>query len=257
MQSFHDGELAGLGRMHSSGQSRAVFSEARRAGFANISVDLMYGLAGQTVAGWEHSLEQALGLQPEHISIYQLSVEEGTGLFRRMQSGSLTLPPEDEILVMDEITREICAQNGYEHYEISNFSKPGHRCRHNLVYWRNEEYLGCGAGAVSYLGSTRAKRIADPQAYCDRMTRGQSVIEESEMLDSLDSFRESVVLGLRLLEGVSEARLVKRFGFTFAEVYTTTLDRLVAQGLLQTDASFLRLTARGRRFANVVMAELV
>jgi oxygen-independent coproporphyrinogen-3 oxidase len=158
---------------------------------------------------------------------------------------------------MDGITRELCIQHGLRQYEISNFAKPGCECRHNLNYWRNGQYLGCGAGAVSYTGGVREKRVADPLAYCMAVEKGGELIVEKETLSRIDSFKETVVMGLRLKAGISEARLKKRYGLNLREVYGATLEDLADCGLILYDGLRLLLTETGRRFANQVMAELV
>jgi oxygen-independent coproporphyrinogen-3 oxidase len=257
MQSFHDGELAALGRQHTAADSLDVFRQARQAGFTNISIDLMYGLPYQTRAGWQAGLEEALRLEPDHLSIYQLSIEPGTPFFERLQRGELALPGEDDIVGMDHITYELCETYGLERYEISNYCRPGFQCRHNLVYWRNLPYLGCGAGAVSYVDGVRSHRVPDPDDYCERVHEGSTVIEESEKLEPRATFKETVVMGLRLLDGVSEQVLIERFGFTLRDVYGDLLDRLIAEGWLEMREVNLCLTDQGLRFANRVMAELV
>ena len=257
MQSGHDDELLALGRHHNAAQSISAFKDARRAGFSNISLDLMYGLPDQTPGLWQQSLEQALALQPEHLSLYQLSLEEGTDFNRRFQQGLLLLPDDKETLEMDEITVELCSRNGFRQYEISNFSRPGFECRHNIVYWHNDEYLACGAGAVSYLNTRRSRRHSDPALYTKQVEQGKSVLEESEQLELKASFRETVVMGLRLFEGVAEKRLLNRFGLSYLDVYGNNLSKLREDGLLELTSSVLALTEKGRRFANLVMAELV
>lgn len=258
IQSFDTGELAALGRIHDADQAELAVDAALRAGIEAISLDVMYGLPGQTTTSWRSTLSRALACSPQHLSIYQLSIDAGTSFFRRYRRGELHLPDEDQVLAMDDITAEYCLQAGFEQYELSNYRRPGWGCRHNLVYWRNEEYLGCGAGAVSFLGGQRCGRIADPSRYCDLVEAGGSPVSSRECLDRQASFRETVIMGLRLNEGVSDERLAQRFGCRIQDVYgRALLNRLVADGLLQQQDGQLRLTARGRRLANVVMRELV
>lgn len=257
VQSFRDSELVVLGRHHTARTSLEAFGQARQAGFTNISVDLMYGLPGQSLSGWRKGLKEALSLEPEHLSIYQLSIDPGTAFFERLQCGELDLPTEDSIVGMDDTTYELCTSYGYERYEISNFCRPGFACRHNIVYWQNDPYLGCGAGAVSYINGTRARRVSDPGDYCERITHGHTVVEESERLAPQDAFKETVVMGLRLIDGVSEHCLSKRFGLSLNDVYGDTLHGLLAGGWLEMRGLNLCLTEPGLRFANMVMAELV
>jgi oxygen-independent coproporphyrinogen-3 oxidase len=257
MQSCHDTELEGLGRRHDAAQSFSAFTDARQAGFSNISLDLMYGLPDQSPERWHQTLERVLAMQPEHLSLYQLTLEEGTDFYRRFEQGLMHLPGEEAILEMDAITVALTRRKGFSQYEISNFCRPGFECRHNIVYWSNDEYLACGAGAVSYLNGGRSRRIIDPAQYADAVLQGKPVVAESEELDSDAAFRETVVMGLRLFEGISENRLIKRFGRTYSEVYGDSLVKLVKDGLLERQGAVLALTEKGRRFANIVMAELV
>ena len=257
IQSLRDEELKTLGRIHDSAMARRAVAEARRAGFANLSIDLMYGIPGQKVESWRATLQEVIELAPRHLSAYQLSIEEGTPFARLESSGALQLPPEVSIVEKDDITMKLCADAGLQHYEISNFARPGYECRHNLNYWHNEDYLGCGAGAVSYTDGVRRRRVADPQDYCRAVEQEGELVVETERLSTIQSFKETVVMGLRLNAGIAEARLRKRYGLTLAEVYGTTLEHLSGRGLIRYDEARLVLTGLGRRFANQVMAELV
>ncbi|SHH87671.1 oxygen-independent coproporphyrinogen-3 oxidase [Desulfofustis glycolicus DSM 9705] len=257
VQSFNTEELALLGRVHDAHQAERAVQVARRSGIDTISLDMMYGLPGQTTASWRDSLSRAIECSPEHLSIYQLSIDDKTPFFRLHRRGELHLPDEDQILAMDDITMELCTLAGFEQYEVSNFRQPGCGCRHNLVYWRNEEYLGCGAAAVSYLNGERCGRIADPRSYCELIEAGTSPVFSRERLDRQASFRETVIMGLRLNEGISDDRLDQRFGCRLQDIYGAELDTLSADGLLYRDGVRWRLTTRGRKLANVVMRELV
>jgi oxygen-independent coproporphyrinogen-3 oxidase len=257
IQSFSDDELKTLGRIHDSRRARQAVADARAAGFDNLSIDLMYGLPGQTAASWRATLERALSSEPEHLSAYQLSIEEGTEFAERAGRGELLLPDEEVIAEMDEITSSLTRGAGLRHYEISNYARPGRACRHNLVYWNNEPYLGFGAGAVSYQEGVRRSRIKDPQIYCYTVEQGREPVAASERLEPIDSFKETVIMGLRLVDGVSEQRLRQRYGLGLAEVYGKTLNSLRDKGLLLFDDGHLKLSGRGRSLANLVMAELV
>lgn len=257
IQSLNDRELRLLGRAHDSSTAKKAVLQARQAGIKNLSLDLMYGLPGQTSQAWLETLRQALDLYPDHLSIYQLTLEPETDFAKRALAGDLLLPEEDLILEMDELTQQWCCAAGLEQYEISNFARPGYECRHNLVYWRNETYLGCGAAAVSYSDGKRCARTVDPETYCRAMERGGTPIVNVEQLDDNASFRETVVMGLRLIEGVSVQRLKHRFNLTLHEIYGDVIDRLVGEGWLDQNDQVIRLTSRGRPVANVIMAELV
>ncbi len=257
VQSLHDQELHGLGRQHSVADAVTAIRWAREAGFANINLDLMYGLPGQTPLSWQHTLEQALALAPQHLSLYELTVECGTPFHRWREQGTLHLPEEDAVASMDQLTASLCQQAGLIQYEISNYARPGYECRHNINYWQNGQYGGIGAGAVACIAGRRQQKTSDPHRYCEYMESGQSVVQEEEYLDAEASFRETVVMGLRMVCGVSQMTLNQRYGRDVAGYYGATLTRLVDQGLLELTSEHLRLTATGRRFANQVMADLV
>ena len=257
VQSFIDTELQRLGRMHTAQESWDAVEAVRRAGISNINLDLISALPGQSVESWRWNLQSAIALHPDHLSLYQLSIEEGTGFYKQWEGGRLVLPDEEEVAAMDEVTLDVCRAAGFVQYEISNFSRPGFECRHNINYWHNEEYFGVGAGAVRCLKGERVKNIEDPLLYCQKMERGESVVLESESLDAESSFRESVVMGLRMVEGVSAERLLLRYGIDLRVYYGETLEKLLDQSLLEFDKSTLRLTEKGRALANLVMADLV
>lgn len=257
VQAFSEKELTTIGRVYAPADVYQAFEDARKAGFEDISLDLMYGLPVQTVEDWRTGLDEALSLGPEHLSLYQLSIEENTPFHLLFQRGALFVPEEDTILEMDRITAEKSASAGYGHYEISNYSKADHECRHNLIYWKNEEYMACGAGAVRFCDGVRAKNIEDPASYCSRVRKGLELTKESEKLGPDEAFRETVMLGLRLIKGVSRKRLYQRFGLDIEAEYAGVLDDLIDQGLLELKNDYLRLTTAGLRLANRVMAELI
>ncbi|SHO43020.1 radical SAM family heme chaperone HemW [Desulfopila aestuarii] len=257
VQSFSADELAMLGRCHSPMEADAAFKAARSAGFTNISLDLMYGLPGQTIESWRTTLITALTLEPEHLSMYQLTVEEGTPFGDLLASGKLELPDEDTVVAMDELNLELCGEAGLEMYEISNFSRPGYRCRHNINYWQNNEYHAAGAGAVSFSSGVREKRFDDPREYCRRVEAGDTVITEREELTLEASFRETVVMGLRMMDGVERECLVARFGLDPERYYGEVLEKLVAQQLVELTPTHLKVTPAGRLYSNIILAELV
>jgi oxygen-independent coproporphyrinogen-3 oxidase len=257
VQSFQDQELRLLGRPHSAEDAAHALRLAKDAGFTNISLDLMYGLPGQTPDSWRNTLERALSLEPSHLSLYELTIEQGTSYFQQQEQGLLQLPDDEAVADMDLITATLCREAGLTHYEISNYARPGFECRHNVNYWQNGPYLALGAGAVGCMDGCRQQKINDPLRYCEHIESGQSVIMEEECLEPAASFRETVVMGLRMLCGVSRENLQSRYGLDVAGYYEETLVRLINQRMLELTASHLRLTARGRMFANQVMAELV
>lgn len=258
VQSLQDTELQLLGRPHSADDAITAVRLARTAGFDNISLDLMYGIPGQDHKSWQQSLKLALSLAPDHLSLYELTVEQGTPYYQQLEQGLLDLPDEEELAAMDQITATLCRQAGLAQYEISNYARSGYECRHNINYWQNGPYLALGAGAVACRKGRRQQKTRDPRLFCEQIESGQSVVQEEECLDPAASFRETVIMGLRMNQGVSKERLRKRYEMELNDCYGDILiRRLVDQGLLEVTATHLRLTARGRVFANQVMAELV
>ena len=167
IQSFDDEELVVLDRIHTGEDARAAFASARAAGFDNVNLDLIYGLSEQPLSAWQGNLEEALALGPEHLSLYALTVEDGTPLARDVERGRVQAPDPDMQAEHYEWTQERLTRAGYEHYEISNWARPGHRCKHNLVYWENREYLGLGAGAHSFLNGVRFSTVLLPNRYAE------------------------------------------------------------------------------------------
>lgn len=257
VQSFSDTELRAIGRLHSAQEAKQAIKSAKAAGFNNLSIDLMYGLPQQTAKSWQQSLDTALSMEVQHLSLYQLTVEAQTPLERMLACGSVHLPDEDVIAEMDEITTPLLASNGLYQYEISNYAREGYQCRHNINYWQNGEYYAMGAGAVAYLDGERIKNVASPEDYCNLLDSGHSVQVERECLDKEASFRESVIMGLRMNRGVSLTRLKQRYGIELDQLYGATVQILLARDLLAYEKGHLLLTKQGRVFANMVMAELV
>lgn len=268
VQSFDDIELKALERIHTADDVRREVAAARVAGFDNLNLDLIFGLPGQTLDAWRRNLEEALRLEPEHLSAYALTVEEGTALARNVARGRTPPPDPDRQADMYELTQEILASAGYQHYELSNWAKPGRQCRHNLVYWRNGEYLGVGAGAHSYLDGVRFANERLPSRYLAAVnetwessqaggptTMRQVASVEREPVEM--QMAETAILGLRLIEGVDLAAFERRFGRRFEDVYATELPELFGYGLLERAEGHIRLTARGRLLGNEVFQRLL
>jgi oxygen-independent coproporphyrinogen-3 oxidase len=257
IQSLDDQTLRRIDRSHTAAEGELALTLARRAGFTNLSLDLIYGLPGQTPAAWGQTLARAVALDPEHLSVYQLSVEPGSRFGELAAAGQLHLPDEESETAMAEATVGYLVGVGFERYEISNYARPGYRCHHNLNYWRNGSWLGLGAGAVGALAGLRLRNSADPAVYQQGWESGRPAWVEAEGLDRARSFRETVIMGLRLLDGLDFAELHQRFGIELRQHYGPALDRLLAQGLLELAGARLRLTARALPVANQVLAELV
>ncbi|MGX8686821.1 MAG: radical SAM family heme chaperone HemW [bacterium] len=253
VQSFCDGELSLLGRIHRAEDAVRIFYEARQAGFDNINLDLMSALPGQSTESWRESLEMACRLGPEHISAYSLIIEEGTPF------ASMDLPPlpdEDEDRQMYHETGEILSSCGYERYEISNYARPGYACRHNCVYWTCRDYLGLGLGASSLIGNSRFDCIRSMQDYLSAPA-WEDFHEEKTLLTVEDRMEEFMFLGLRMTGGIRPADFEERFHASFDQIYGKTAGRHVEEGLLAWEGGRLFLTERGLDLANYVMSDYI
>jgi oxygen-independent coproporphyrinogen-3 oxidase len=257
VQTFNNTLLRTIDRLHTAADAECAVEYARSAGFDNISLDLMFALPRQTLSDWERTLDAAFALKVPHLSIYALILEEGTPFFARKQRGRLTLPSEKVEVAMFSRALERTAAAGYEQYEISNYAFPGYRSHHNAIYWRNEEYLGFGAGAVGYRDGIRATKIRRPSHYIDAVTSGESLIAESEQVSERETMGETFMLGLRMREGVDLQAFNDRFGIPAHEQYTDVITRHTGTGLLECVDGHLRLTKRGLFLANEVMVDFL
>ncbi|MDO8587696.1 MAG: radical SAM family heme chaperone HemW [Armatimonadota bacterium] len=256
-QSFEDELLKRIGRGHTAAEARQAVADARLAGFANLSLDLIYSLPDQSLEMWRDTLRETVDLKPEHVSLYELTVEPGTPFAKLASQGKLDLPGEEQQIEMYSLAESVLESAGYRRYEISNFAKPGFECAHNQFYWRNDEYYGFGAGAVSYIGGKRMKNVLSPQEYVERIRESGSAVETSEELSPEGQMGETMMLGLRMTEGVDCIRFRERFGVDVDRIYEAELERLTEQGLVEFCDARLRLTHRGTLLANEVMAEFV
>lgn len=253
VQSFDEALLKRIGRSHTVAEAEAAVSSIRRAGFSNLSLDLIFGLPEQSLQQYRHSLERAISLKPTHLSLYGLQLEEGTVFYQQDLEGQLQLPDADTEVAMFWLGKELLEQAGYRHYEISNFALPGYPCRHNLVYWHNRDYLGLGAGAASYLDHQRFSHLADPVAYIAHWRKAnEPAIAESETMDAEMEQAETLMLEFRLWAGVDADSFRQRFGIDFAKKYQHVLQDLFAEGLIEQEESVYRLSRQGLLFANQV-----
>lgn len=256
VQAMDDAALRLLGRQHTADRVRQAVATARAAGFDDLSLDLMYGLPGQTLADWEGTLDAALALAPEHLSCYLLTLEEWTPMGHQVARGELVLPDDDVIAAQYELTRARLAAAGLRQYEISNWARPGHESRHNLGYWRAEPYVGLGPGAVSSLDGVRRKQTPEVADYLAAIAAGRRVFVEEEALDVATQRREALMLGLRLRAGVDAGAYRERFGCTVQEVCGAALDELLTAAFLDWQGSRLRLTERTLLVSNEVLVRL-
>jgi len=261
VQSFEDRLLTRLGRVHSKAEALAAFDAARGAGFANISIDLMHSLPGQSPRQWREALAQGIALAPEHISAYALSVEEGTPFARLDAEGNLPLPDDEEAAQMFEATAELLVGAGYGQYEISNFARPGCASRHNGAYWSRDSYLGFGAGAHSFwngdgLGE-RWRNCESPGAYREAILGGNIPRGERELLTLDQALSESFFLGLRALAGIDLARLESLYGAAALAPRLAEVARLAASGALLREGDRVRLAPDAVILANGVFSRFL
>jgi oxygen-independent coproporphyrinogen-3 oxidase len=263
LQAVQDKLLCTLGRIHDFEQFLEGYRYAREAGFKNINVDLMFGLPGQTTSDWRDTLERICSLKPEHLSCYSLKIEENTpfhgvyGFDLKRSEGVEDLPSEDEEREMYHYAIEYLKTNNYKHYEISNFALEGYECKHNLIYWKHEPYIGIGAGAHSYFENERFSNANTIKEYIKEISNEKLPIQGKEKIDSDEAMGEFMMLGLRLVGGVDKAEFKRRFGKTIDEVYSYQIKKFERIELLINESSSLKLTHRGLDVANQVMSEFI
>jgi oxygen-independent coproporphyrinogen-3 oxidase len=246
-----------LGRRHTVEDVERVVRCAREAGIRSVSIDHIFAVPGQTPETWRRSLETAVALGVDHISTYGLTIEAGTpyeGWQAREPSAFFDDAHEAELY---EIAIDLLESAGFEHYEISNFARPGHASAHNANYWANGEYVGLGVGAASYCDGVRSVHTRDLEEYIAAATEQRSIPGESEQLEGARRAGEAVMLALRTAQGVGLASFKERYGLDFLNFYAPVVERYRSLGLLETDATHVRLTRRGRFLANDVCAAFV
>ena len=256
VQTFEDDILRFIGRRHTARQAVEAVSRLRDVGINNISIDLIFGLPGQTVASWTDSVRQAIALKPQHISAYGLTYEEGTRLWHQRECGEVREVPEEQCLEMYRTLVEMLTAAGYEHYEISNFALPGYHSRHNSSYWDETPYLGLGAAAHSYDGAVRRYNPADLQEYIATIASGKPACQE-EMMQWWERYDERVMLGLRTARGVDAGKLRCDFGDAAWRHFTSEAERHISQGNLHVvDGNRYILTADGIMLSDTVIRDL-
>ena len=252
-QSMNDGFLKALGRIHRAAEVEESVEMLRQSDFDNINLDLMFALPGQSLSDWEETLRRALALEPEHISFYGLTFEEGTPFFEELKAGRIQRTDDETDRRMYHQALEMLETAGYHHYEISNAAKPGRESRHNLRYWTMADYLGCGLGAHSYRDGVRSGNTEDFNTYLNKTVKTVWSHENTEK----DIREETVFTGLRLVEGLSKELFRQKTGQEIGDVYRKEIDRMVRGGLLEESEDVIRLTRRGLDLANTVMSEFI
>lgn len=271
IQSFDDQILHALSRRHDADQARLAVATARSVGFENISIDLMFGLPNQSLTVWEDSLKRAIELETDHLSLYGLQIEPGTPLQRDVKRGTVPTPDDDLAADMYEMAMDALGDAGYEHYEISNWCKPGHQSRHNLTYWLNQPYLGVGPGAHSSMMGRRFANMRSPRRYISAIgsaeysyETGTMPIEEGviavdfvEITSSEMAMSETMMLGMRLSEGMAKSEFQRRFGIPMSDVYRREISKLVSTGLIEDNGDRIRLTRHGKLLGNNVFGSFI
>lgn len=269
VQSLHDPTLRVLGRIHTAAEAIETYWQARRAGFERINLDFIFGLPGQTLAQWEWTLDRLGEIEPEHVSLYSLIIEEGTPLHQQVTRGSIAVPDDDATAAMYERAMERLAAAGYVQYEISNWAKgqgrataaagaaheaalPTGACEHNVAYWLNADYVGAGAGAHGHIYPRRWHDLLGVNDYIAAVRDGQLPIAETTELSVDDLYGETMMMGLRLNSGVSFSHFADRCQRPLLDVYSGEVPALVDLGLLVQDDVGVRLTERGRMLGNEV-----
>jgi len=261
-QSFDATTLKTLGRVHDAEQTVSAVEAARSVGFENVSLDLLFGVPGQTLIDFQRDVRTAMALRPKHVSAYGLTIEKGTDFYTKVHKKILRMPSESLTCELMTFLFDTLPQNGFQHYEISNFAEPGFEARHNLAYWNGDDYLGLGAGAHSYLKSesteagqfgTRWSNVAPPGAYIERASSSGEAVGWREDLKLAEALFEYFFVGLRKLRGVSCSQFRERFGVGVDDVYPGVVPILVQRGLLQRNEDAIALTREGLFLADSVI----
>lgn len=256
-QSFDASELRVLERIHRVEQVAETIDVLRRAGLARLNLDLIFGVPGQTLSGWESNLARAVALGVEHLSCYGLTYERGTPLYEQLGAGAVCRVDSEVEARMYERTIELLDAAGLAQYEISNFARPGAECRHNLAYWRNEPVAAVGPSAAGFDGETRYRNVPDTAEYVRAVRAGRAAHVELEALPPDRRARETAMLNLRLREGIRRHAFAERFGVDPAALFAEAIGKHAAAGMIEVDTDGIRLTPRGLLVADAVMADFV
>ena len=256
VQSFNDTQLKRLGRRHNADKARAAVHNARAAGYENISIDLIFALPGSTITEWEHDLDSAIALRPEHLSAYNLTYEEGTPLHRALERGDFAELGEEENIEQFQMLIAKLKEAGYRHYEISNFALPGHESRHNSSYWNDTPYIGCGAAAHSYNGTSRQWNIADIKEYIAGIERGTPSFE-IEHLSEEERYNDTILTRLRTADGLPLEWMKERFSDRLNRHLQRTAEKEITLGNLKEENGSLSLTEKGIFISDAVIRELI
>lgn len=257
LQTTNDNLLKEIGRIHSFEEFKKNYNQARKAGFENINVDLMFGLPNQHMKDWKASLKDVMSLEPDHISAYSLIIEEGTCFYNLYNNDKLNIPNEEEERSMYLFTKGFLEDYGYNQYEISNYAKVNKECFHNKVYWKCNEYLGLGVSASSFVDEKRFKNIDDIKIYIEKINNNEDVTEEIHVNNINDDMEEFMFMGLRMIEGINLKTFKKRFGKDVFDIYDEVIKNNIKKGLLVVDSEKLYLSEKGIELSNYVMSDFI
>lgn len=257
LQAWQDRLLKKIGRIHTLDKFIYAFSKAREAGFENINVDLIFSLPEQSIANWTETLLNIVDLGPEHVSCYSLKVEEGTRFHDALIEGEIRIPDDETDREMYYNAMESLNKFGYNHYEISNFAKPGYECVHNMAYWTFKEYIGFGAGAHSFYDNKRTENESLIEKYITQINRGHFAYSEKHSLAKKDQMTDYIITGMRLIKGIDKKRFFEQFGISINELFTPNVMEYIKMGLLDDSEDNLKFTLKGFDLSNLVLTEFV
>ncbi|HBG5722234.1 TPA: oxygen-independent coproporphyrinogen III oxidase [Clostridioides difficile] len=257
LQAIQEKHLNFIGRIHTYEEFEKNYKDALSIGFKNINIDLMYSLPNQTLCDWKETLEKVVHLNPTHISAYSLILEEGTELYNMYESNKFELIDENVDIEMYEYTINYLKSKGYNQYEISNYSKEGYNCEHNILYWECEHYIGIGAGASGYINENRYNNVESLEDYHLSLVKREKPIQENEILSEKDMIEEKIFMGLRMNKGIKFEDFKKKFGIDFREKYNKQIEMLLARKLINQSFEGIQLTQKGREISNSVFIEFM
>ncbi|MEF2902368.1 MAG: radical SAM family heme chaperone HemW [Terrisporobacter sp.] len=257
LQAVQNHHLKYIGRIHTFEEFEKNYHDAKQMGFDNINIDLMYALPNQSREDWMESLEKVVKLNPTHISAYSLILEENTELFKMYERDEFNLLDENTDIEMYEYTIDYLKSHGYNQYEISNYAKDNFECKHNVLYWKCEEYVGIGASASGYFNGIRYNNICELDNYEKMILEGEKPIEWEEKLSIKDEIEESIFLGLRMNEGIQISDFKEKYNFDFEKEYKNEIEKLSKMELIEIDNNLMKLTQKGREISNSVFVEFI
>ncbi|MCR6513504.1 MULTISPECIES: radical SAM family heme chaperone HemW [Clostridium] len=257
LQTTNDNLLKEIGRIHTFKIFKDNYEELIKGGITNINIDLMFGLPNQNLGEFLNTLNDVLKLNPNHISVYSLIIEEGTPFYNLYEKDMLKLPSEEEEREMYSKAKELLEEKGYHQYEISNYSKKDKECKHNIVYWKLEDYLGVGVSSSSYVEGERFKNIDDIEKYIKNINEGHTVIETKSKNSEKEDIEEFIFLGLRLIDGINLKEFEKRFKVSIFSIYEEVIEKYIKTNALTIEGGNLKFTPKGIEISNYILSDFI